>query len=151
MVIDVACVLLKEVLPLGALDRREMGCKIVRDSLPGREFGDVFLVRLVGVIALDGGCAARPGIVLGEATTFARPKHIIVYTESQVPEFGTRIVAALAAAIGRSEHDGTVATLFNGQHLARFYERFGPSGPETLYGMSQSVKRHATREAGEAW
>ena len=43
-----------------------------------------------------------------------------------------------------------LVTLFTGQHLAEFYERFGFSGPETLYGMSQSIARPAAGEAGEA-
>ena len=48
MRIDVACVPLEEVLPLRELYRREMGSQIVHDSLPGRGFGDLFLVRLDG-------------------------------------------------------------------------------------------------------
>ena len=60
------------------------------------------------------------------------------------------IVAALLAALGRSEHDGMLVTLFTGQHLAEFYERFGFSGPETLYGMSRSIERPAAREGDGA-
>ena len=33
-----------------------------------------------------------------------------------------------------------LVTLFTGQHLAEFYERFGFSGPETLYGMSLTIE-----------
>ena len=51
MTIDVACVPLQEVLPLRELYRREMACQIVHDSLPGRGFGDLFLVRLDGRVA----------------------------------------------------------------------------------------------------
>jgi GNAT superfamily N-acetyltransferase len=54
MTIDVACVPLKEVLPLRDLYRREMGCQVVHDSLPGRGFGDLFLIRLDGRIAGHG-------------------------------------------------------------------------------------------------
>jgi hypothetical protein len=43
-----------------------------------------------------------------------------------------------------------LVTLFTGQHLAEFYERFGFSGPETLYGMSRSIERPAAREADGA-
>jgi hypothetical protein len=32
-----------------------------------------------------------------------------------------------------------LVTLFTGQHLAEFYERFGFAGPERLYGMSLTL------------
>src|SRR6516165_10837527 len=51
MTIDVACVPLQEVLPLRQLYRREMGCQIVHDSLPGRGFGDLFKIRVDGRVA----------------------------------------------------------------------------------------------------
>src|SRR3954471_12980563 len=51
MTIDVACVPPREILPLRQLYRREMGCQIVHDSLPGRGFGDLFLIRLDGRVA----------------------------------------------------------------------------------------------------
>jgi hypothetical protein len=34
-----------------------------------------------------------------------------------------------------------LVTLFTGQRLAEFYEQFGFSGPERLYGMSLNIKR----------
>src|SRR5438067_13296214 len=51
MAIDVARVPHEEVVPLRELYRREMGCQIVHDSLPGRGFGDLFLIRLDGRVA----------------------------------------------------------------------------------------------------
>ena len=42
---------LEEVLPLRQLYRQEMNCQIVHDSLPGRGFGDVFLIRADGRVA----------------------------------------------------------------------------------------------------
>jgi GNAT superfamily N-acetyltransferase len=51
MAIDVAPVPLEEVLPFRELYRREMACQIVHDSLPGRGFGDLFLIRLDGRVA----------------------------------------------------------------------------------------------------
>jgi hypothetical protein len=51
MEIDVTPVPLQEVLPLRELYRREMACQVVHDSLPGRGFGDLFLVRLDGRVA----------------------------------------------------------------------------------------------------
>ena len=51
MTIEVASVPLEEVLPLRELYRREMGCQIVHDSLPGRGFGDLFLIRADGRVA----------------------------------------------------------------------------------------------------
>jgi hypothetical protein len=39
---------LEEDMPLRELYQREMGCQVVHDSLPGRGFGDLFLIRLDG-------------------------------------------------------------------------------------------------------
>jgi GNAT superfamily N-acetyltransferase len=49
--IDVSPVPLEEVLPLRNLYRREMSCQIVHDSLPGRGFGNLFLIRADGRVA----------------------------------------------------------------------------------------------------
>jgi GNAT superfamily N-acetyltransferase len=49
--IDVTPVPLEEILPLRELYRREMNCQIVHDSLPGRGFGDLFLIRADGRVA----------------------------------------------------------------------------------------------------
>jgi GNAT superfamily N-acetyltransferase len=103
-----------------------------------------------GVVAVDGGHAVGSGIVLGDGATFAYLKDIMVRPDWQARGLGTRIVDALLAILRRSEHDGMLVTLFTGQHLADFYERFGFSGPETLYGMSRSIERPAARESGEA-
>lgn len=51
MTIDVTRVPIEEVLPLRELYRREMACQVVHDSLPGRGFGDQFLIRLDGRVA----------------------------------------------------------------------------------------------------
>jgi GNAT superfamily N-acetyltransferase len=51
MTIDVSPVPLEAVLPLRELFRREMNCQIVHDSLPGRGFGDLFLIRAGGRVA----------------------------------------------------------------------------------------------------
>ena len=100
-----------------------------------------------GVVALDGGRAVGSGMVLGDGATFAYLKDIMVRPEWRARGLGTRIVEALLGALRRSEHDGLLVTLFTGQHLADFYERFGFSGPETLYGMSRSIERPEGREA----
>ena len=42
---------LEEVLHLRELYRREMNCQIVHDSLPGRGFGNLFLIRADGRVA----------------------------------------------------------------------------------------------------
>jgi GNAT superfamily N-acetyltransferase len=51
MAITVTSVSLEEVLPLRELYRQEMNCQIVHDSLPGRGFGNLFLLRLNGRVA----------------------------------------------------------------------------------------------------
>jgi GNAT superfamily N-acetyltransferase len=89
-------------------------------------------------------------MVLGDGATFAYLKDIMVRPGRQARGLGTRIVDALLAILGRSEHDGMLVTLFTGQHLGKFYERFGFSGPETLYGMSRSIERPPAREADGA-
>jgi GNAT superfamily N-acetyltransferase len=49
--IDVSPVALEEILPLRELYRREMSCQIVHDSLPGRGFGNLFLIHADGRVA----------------------------------------------------------------------------------------------------
>jgi GNAT superfamily N-acetyltransferase len=49
--IDIAPVPLEQVVPLRELYRREMNCQIVHDSLPGRGFGNLFLIRADGRVA----------------------------------------------------------------------------------------------------
>lgn len=51
MKIDVSRVPLEEALALRELYRREMNCQVVHDSLPGRGFGDLFLIRADGRVA----------------------------------------------------------------------------------------------------
>jgi GNAT superfamily N-acetyltransferase len=51
MRIEVAEVPLEEILPLRELYRHEMNCQIVHDSLPGRGFGKLFLLRIDGRVA----------------------------------------------------------------------------------------------------
>jgi GNAT superfamily N-acetyltransferase len=49
--IDVSPVPLEVVLPMRELYRREMNCQIVHDSLPGRDFGEMFLIGVAGRVA----------------------------------------------------------------------------------------------------
>jgi GNAT superfamily N-acetyltransferase len=49
--IEISQVPLDDVLPLRDLYRREMNCQIVHDSLPGRGFGNLFLIRADSAIA----------------------------------------------------------------------------------------------------
>ncbi len=51
MTIEVLPVPLEEILPLRQLYRHEMNCQIVHDSLPGRGFGNLFLIRADGRVA----------------------------------------------------------------------------------------------------
>jgi GNAT superfamily N-acetyltransferase len=48
---QVSPVPLEEILPLRELYRQEMNCQIVHDSLPGRGFGNLFLLRVDGRVA----------------------------------------------------------------------------------------------------
>jgi GNAT superfamily N-acetyltransferase len=51
MKLDVTPVPLEDILPLRDLYRQEMNCQIVHDSLPGRGFGDLYLIRANGRVA----------------------------------------------------------------------------------------------------
>jgi GNAT superfamily N-acetyltransferase len=99
-----------------------------------------------GVVAIAGERAVGSGMVLGDGATFAYLKDIIVRPEWQGRGIGTRIVAALLAILRRPDPAGMLVTLFTGQHLADFYERFGFSGPERLYGMSLTIEGSLGRE-----
>jgi GNAT superfamily N-acetyltransferase len=101
-----------------------------------------------GVVAVEGesGCVVGSGMVLGDGATFAYLKDIIVRPEWQGRGIGTRIVDTLLAILRRSDPHGMLVTLFTGQHLAEFYERFGFSGPEKLFGMSLMITGRPARE-----
>jgi GNAT superfamily N-acetyltransferase len=66
--ITVTPVPLSEALPLRELYRQEMNCQIVHDSLPGRGFGDLYLLR-------NGGRLAGYGFVMGYR---GEPKDLIM-------------------------------------------------------------------------
>jgi ribosomal protein S18 acetylase RimI-like enzyme len=103
-----------------------------------------------GVIAVAGGRVVGSGMVLGDGATFAYLKDIVVHPEWQCRGIGTRIVEALLAAVRRADPEGMLVTLFTGQHLAEFYERFGFSGPERLYGMSLMIERRPGPDEDDA-
>ena len=88
-----------------------------------------------GAVAVQGERVVGSGMVLGDGASFAYLKDIIVHPEWQGRGIGTRIVEALMTMIRRPGPDRMLVTLFTGQHLAEFYERFGFAGPERLYGM----------------
>jgi GNAT superfamily N-acetyltransferase len=94
-----------------------------------------------GVVAVAGGRGVGSWMVLGDGATFAYLKDIVVLPERQGRGIGTRIVEALLAVLRCTDPDGMLVTLFTGQHLAEFYERFGFSGPERLYRMSLMIER----------
>ena len=101
-----------------------------------------------GVVAVAGDRAVGTGMVVGDGATCAYLKDIMVLPEWQGRGIGTRIVEALLAILRRPGPEGLLVTLFTGQHLAEFYERFGFSGPERLYGMSLTIGRTPGRGAG---
>jgi GNAT superfamily N-acetyltransferase len=104
----------------------------------------------LGVVAVAGGRAVGSGVVLGDGDTFAYLKDIIVHPDLQGRGIGTRIVEALLAIQRRPDPEGMPVTLFTGQHLAEFDERFGFSGPEKLFGMSLTIAGRPGHEEDEA-
>jgi GNAT superfamily N-acetyltransferase len=105
----------------------------------------------LGVVAMEDGRAVGAGLVLGDGTTFAYLKDIMVHPDRKGRRIGTRIVHALLAMIRRRNPDDMLVALFTGQNLRDFYEQFGFSGPECgLYGMSLKVRRQDLLAAPEA-
>jgi GNAT superfamily N-acetyltransferase len=96
-----------------------------------------------GVVAVADRRVVGSGMVLGDRATLAYLKDIVVDPEWQGRGIGTRIVEALLAVLRRTDPDGMLVTLFTGQHLAEFYERFGFAGPERLYGMTLMIERRS--------
>lgn len=94
-----------------------------------------------GVVAVEGGRVVGTGLVVGDGATFAYLRDIMVDPEWQGRGVGSRIVAALLEIIRRPGPESLLVTLFTGQNLAEFYEPFGFSGPERLYGMSLQIER----------
>ena len=92
--------------------------------------------------------AVGTGMVLGDGVTFAYLKDIVVLPEWQGRGIGTRIVEALLAVLRRPEPDGMLVTLFTGQHLADFYERFGFSRPREAL-RDEPEDRAASRTRGD--
>jgi GNAT superfamily N-acetyltransferase len=100
--IDVAPVSLEEVLPLRELYRREMNCQIIHDSLPGRGFGDLFLIRADGRVAGYGfvmGYRGEPKDMIREF--YVLPAH----RGSAVPMFRDLVEASRARRIETQTND----------------------------------------------
>src|SRR5438270_4177549 len=102
MAIDVARVPHEEVVPLRELYRREMGCQIVHDSLPGRGFGNLFLLRADGRVA-------GYGFVMGyrgEPKDMIQEFHVLpAYRGSALPMFRRLIEVSQARRIEVQTND----------------------------------------------
>jgi GNAT superfamily N-acetyltransferase len=107
MAIDVARVPLEEVLPLRELYRREMACQIVHDSLPGRSFGDLFLIR-------DDGRVAGYGFVMGyrgEPRDLVREFYVLPALRGSALPMFRRLVAASGARRVEAQSNDVLLTL----------------------------------------
>ena len=102
MSIDVTPVPLEEVLPLRELYRREMNCQIVHDSLPGRGFGDLFLLRSDGRVAGYGFVMGYQG----EPKDMIREFYVLpAYRGSALPMFRRLIEVSQARRIEAQTND----------------------------------------------
>ena len=102
MKIEVSPVPLEDVLPLRQLYRREMNCQIVHDSLPGRGFGNLFLLRTDGRVAGYGfvmGYGGEPKDMIQEF--FVLPAH----RGSALPLFRRLIETSQARRIEAQTND----------------------------------------------
>src|SRR4051794_25092881 len=102
MEIDVTRVPLQEVLPLRELYRREMACQIVHDSLPGRGFGDLFLIRLDGRVAGYGFVMGYQG----EPRDMVKEFHVLpALRRSALPMFRRLVEASGARRVAAQTND----------------------------------------------
>ena len=102
MRIEVAEVPLEEILPLRELYRQEMNCQIVHDSLPGRGFGRLFLLRTEGRVAGYGfvmGYRGEPKDLIREFYLLPR------YRGSALPMFHRLIATSQARRIEAQTND----------------------------------------------
>jgi GNAT superfamily N-acetyltransferase len=108
MAIDVSPVPLAEVLPLRELYRREMGCQIVHDSLPGRGFGDLFLLRA-------GGRVAGYGFVMGyrgEPKDTVREFYVLpAHRGAALPLFRRLVAASRARRVTAQTNDALLTLM----------------------------------------
>ena len=107
MTIDVACVPLQEVLPLRELYRRELGCQIVHDSLPGRGFGDLFLIRLDGRVAGYGFVMGYQG----EPRDMVKEFYVLPALRGSAPPMFRRLVEASGARRAAAQTNDVLLTL----------------------------------------
>jgi GNAT superfamily N-acetyltransferase len=120
-----------------------------QDEQPDRT-AEVLAGARLGVVAVAGNRVVGSGIVLGDGATFAYLKDIVVHPEWQRRGIGTKIVEALLTMLRRPNPREMLVTLLTGQHLGEFYERFGFSGPERLYGMSLTIAGRPHQVPGAA-
>jgi GNAT superfamily N-acetyltransferase len=102
MKIEVSPVPLEEVLPLRELYRREMNCQIVHDSLPGRGFGNLYLLRVDGRVAGHGfvmGYRGEPKDMIQEFYV------LLAHRGAALPLFRTLIEVSKARRIEAQTND----------------------------------------------
>jgi GNAT superfamily N-acetyltransferase len=107
MAIGVAPVPLEEVLPLRELYRREMACQIVHDSLPGRGFGDLFLIRLDRRVAGYGFVMGYQG----EPRDLVREFYVLPALRGSALPMFRRLVAASGARRVEAQTNDVLLTL----------------------------------------
>jgi GNAT superfamily N-acetyltransferase len=100
--IEIAPVALDEILPLRDLYRQEMNCQIVHDSLPGRGFGDLYLIRANGRVA-------GYGFVMGyrgEPRDTVREFYVLTeYRAAALPMFQRLIAVSQAKTVVAQTND----------------------------------------------
>jgi len=102
MAIESSLAPLEEVSPLRELYRHEMNCQIIHDSLPGRGFGNFFLLRLDGNLAGYGFVMGYQG----EPKDLIREFYVLpIYRQSSLKLFRRLIEASQATRIEVQTND----------------------------------------------
>jgi GNAT superfamily N-acetyltransferase/uncharacterized glyoxalase superfamily protein PhnB len=96
---------------------------------------------VAGTSAVDRRTGAVVGCSLlqGDGISFYYVRDVMVQPDYQGRGIGKALMGELMAWLEERAPERSMVGLFTGENLARFYERWGFRGPESLYGMTRRV------------